>query len=527
MTKAINFARALVPALSPSLHKGQAGRLGVVGGSKDYTGAPFFSAMSAMRIGVDLAHIICEPKAGDVIKTYAPDLIVHRVLAEEDSIDTIKNNIDQVVSRLHVLVVGPGLGRDDHMQACAGAAIDAAKSHNIALVLDADGLWYLNNNTDVLNGYTNAIITPNVMEMKRLCEKLNIDQSKVKPEEVAAKVSEALGGVTVLEKGSVDTISNGSQTLTVDAPGSLKRCGGQGDVLSGAAGTLLAWGSVYAQGIGSDKDIKVPHKDIQLYAAYGASAFTRECSRRTYADCGRSMITQDMLTHIAAANMVALFFLYTYSHPTFFSLHKTIMSGAARVPLNPLILCGPSGSGKSTLLSRLFGEFPNDFGFSISHTTRQPREGEVLGQSYHFVNKDVFQKLIESGSFIEHAVFSNNFYGTSAKAVAEMSKQQRRCILDIDAQGVRIIKQNHAQLQPTFVFLSPPSIDTLATRLAKRGSETDDSLRARLEAAKGELDYAATGAFDHVIVNDNIDAAYQKLRTVALGEGAVNDTLPS
>lgn len=97
MSKPIQLARALVPALSPSLHKGQAGelihprihthqhtlgRLGVVGGSKDYTGAPFFSAMSAMRIGVDLAHIICEPKAGDVIKTYAPDLIVHRVLDE-------------------------------------------------------------------------------------------------------------------------------------------------------------------------------------------------------------------------------------------------------------------------------------------------------------------------------------------------------------------------------------------------------------------------------------------------------------
>ncbi|TIB64371.1 hypothetical protein E3P78_01194 [Wallemia ichthyophaga] len=201
-------------------------------------------------------------------------------------------------------------------------------------------------------------------------------------------------------------------------------------------------------------------------------------------------------------------------------------SVSARVPLSPLILCGPSGSGKSTLLGRLFDEYPNDFGFSISHTTRQPRDGETLGQSYHFVNKDVFQKLIHSGSFIEHAVFSNNFYGTSAKAVAEVGKQQRRCILDIDAQGVRSIKALHRDLQPTFVFVSPPSLDILAGRLAKRGSESEDSLKSRLDAAKSELDYAATGAFDHVIVNDSLDTAYDKLRGVALGVGAAHDTLP-
>lgn len=142
------------------------------------------------------------------------------------------------------------------------------------------------------------------------------------------------------------------------------------------------------------------------------------------------------------------------------------------------------------------------------------------------MNRDVFEKLIQSGSFIEHAVFSNNYYGTSAKAVAEVSKQQRRCILDIDAQGVRTIKSHHQNLQPTFVFLSPPSLDTLAARLAKRGSESEESLRSRLEAAKGEVEYAATGTFDHVIVNDDVDAAYEKLRRVALGEGAANDSLP-
>ncbi|TIB71676.1 hypothetical protein E3Q23_00398 [Wallemia mellicola] len=412
MTKALQLARALVPELSPSLHKGQAGRLGVVGGSKDYTGAPFFSAMAAMRIGVDLAHIICEPKAGDVIKTYAPDLIVHRVLDQNAPIEEIHQSVDDVVSRLHVLVVGPGLGRDDHMQACAGAAISIAKKRDIGLVIDADGLWFVNNNIDAIKGYKKAILTPNVMEMKRLCEKLSINPDEVKEEDIASKVSELLGGVTVLEKGGVDRITNGSKTLTVDASGSLKRCGGQGDILSGAAGTLLAWGSVYAKGIGSDKDIKVPHEDIPLYAAYGASTFTRECSRLTFEEKGRSMITQDML-----------------------------------------------------------------------------------------------KNLIQAGSFIEYATFSNNYY-------------------DIDAQGVKIIKDKHQNLQPTFVFLSPPSIDSLARRLVKRGSETEESLRSRLDAAKGEMEYAQTGAFDYVIVNDDIEQAYEKLRKVALGEGTESDILP-
>ncbi|TIB12651.1 hypothetical protein E3P89_00799 [Wallemia ichthyophaga] len=303
MSKPIQLARALVPPLSPSLHKGQAGRLGVVGGSKDYTGAPFFCAMSAMRIGVDLAHIICEPKAGDAIKTYAPDLIVHRVLAEDDPIEHIRTAIDDIVARLHVLVVGPGLGRDEHMQACAGAAISAARSRNIPLVIDADGLWYLNNHPESLTGYPNAIITPNVMEMKRLCGVLGIDQGvdALEDGKVAKQVSQKLGGVTVLQKGAVDCITNGRHVLTVDAPGSLKRCGGQGDVLSGATGTMLAWGVVYANGIGSHKKIQVPHQDIELYAAYGAAAFTRECSRRTYADSGRSMITQDMLSHLSGS----------------------------------------------------------------------------------------------------------------------------------------------------------------------------------------------------------------------------------
>lgn len=125
--------------------------------------------------------------------------------------------------------------------------------------------------------------------------------------------------------------------------------------------------------------------------------------------------------------------------------------------LRPLVLSGPSGVGKSTLLQRLFLEFPDRFGFSVSRTlyffktfasiihqilidtTRNPRPGEVNGKQYHFVTPQRFKDLIQDGAFIEHAEFSGNFYGTSFDAVRQVEQQGRRCILDIEAQVGLII----------------------------------------------------------------------------------------
>ena len=106
----------------------------------------------------------------------------------------------------------------------------------------------------------------------------------------------------------------------------------------------------------------------------------------------------------------------------------------------PIVLCGPSGVGKSTLIKRLFEEFPSSFGFSVSHTTRNIRPGEVDGQSYHFVTRDEFEQRVRNGEFLEHAVFGGNMYGTTAQAVRDVHEKGagRRAILDIDAQGVRL-----------------------------------------------------------------------------------------
>ncbi|KAJ9118187.1 hypothetical protein QFC22_004091 [Naganishia vaughanmartiniae] len=192
----------------------------------------------------------------------------------------------------------------------------------------------------------------------------------------------------------------------------------------------------------------------------------------------------------------------------------------------PLVVCGPSGTGKSTLLNRLFAQHPDKFGFSVSHTTRKPRAGEVDGVNYHFVPMPDFERLIEQGAFVENAMFSGNRYGTTAAAVAAVAKQNRRCILDIDTQGVKLIKANHPSLNPVFLFLAPPSIPELAKRLSGRGTESEESLNARLSAAKSEIKYAVDGGHDIVIVNDDVDRAYGLLEKVALCEQIEGDKLP-
>ncbi|KAH6916222.1 guanylate kinase [Coprinopsis sp. MPI-PUGE-AT-0042] len=193
--------------------------------------------------------------------------------------------------------------------------------------------------------------------------------------------------------------------------------------------------------------------------------------------------------------------------------------------LRPLVLSGPSGVGKSTLLTRLFAEFPDKFGFSVSHTTRGPRPGEVDGQHYHFVPREHFQKLIEEKAFIEHAEFSGNFYGTSFETVRHVQQQGRRCILDIEAQGVRQIK--NTDLNPVYLFISPPSLASLRDRLRGRGTETDASVQKRLNMALKEVEFAKQpNVHDMVIINDDLDRAYELFKQVALGERISGDVLP-
>jgi guanylate kinase len=157
-------------------------------------------------------------------------------------------------------------------------------------------------------------------------------------------------------------------------------------------------------------------------------------------------------------------------------------------------------------------------------TTRAPRAGEADGREYHFVTPEQFAQLKADGAFVETAQFSGNSYGTSIAAVRAVAAQGRRCILDIEAQGVRQLKRT--DLRAVYVFLAPPSRAALRARLAGRGTETADAVAKRLAAALEEAAYAREGAHDVVIVNDTLERAYALLREVALGVPIVGDALP-
>eukprot|EP00116_Pleurobrachia_bachei_P010812 sb/3471074/ len=152
-----------------------------------------------------------------------------------------------------------------------------------------------------------------------------------------------------------------------------------------------------------------------------------------------------------------------------------------------VVISGPSGCGKSTLLNKLFKQHPDRFGFSVSHTTRQPRPGETDGVHYHFVERAKMDSLIAAGEFLEHANFGSNTYGTSRSAVESVCGIGQICILDIELQGVLQVKELTKDLIPLFVYIQPPSYEILEQRLTNRNTETSESLEKRLKQAKVRL----------------------------------------
>lgn len=144
---------------------------------------------------------------------------------------------------------------------------------------------------------------------------------------------------------------------------------------------------------------------------------------------------------------------------------------------------------------------------------------------YHFVSRQDFVSLLDQGGFVEHAEFSGNLYGTSKQAIASIVESGKRCILDIEVQGVRQVK--NTDLNPIYCFISPPSLSTLHDRLIGRGTETAAAVEKRLETALLEIKYAKLpGAHDHIIVNDDLDRAYELFRSVAFGNPIASDSLP-
>uniref|UniRef100_A0A3P9PPQ8 Guanylate kinase n=1 Tax=Poecilia reticulata TaxID=8081 RepID=A0A3P9PPQ8_POERE len=179
----------------------------------------------------------------------------------------------------------------------------------------------------------------------------------------------------------------------------------------------------------------------------------------------------------------------------------------------PVVLSGPSGAGKSTLLKRLMKDHEGVFGFSVSHTTRNPRPGEEDGKDYHFTTREAMQEGIDNGEFIENAEFSGNMYGTSKAAVEDVRAKNLICILDVDIQGVKRIKET--DLDPIYISIQPPSMEILEKRLRDRQTETEESLEKRLEAARIDMELSKEpGVFDIVIINDDLEKAYEELKEI-------------
>ncbi|PSR86982.1 carbohydrate kinase [Coniella lustricola] len=315
----LSRARQMVPPMLDKFHKGQQGRIGVIGGSVDYTGAPYFSAMASARLGCDMSHLICTPGAASVIKTYSPNLMVHPLMRQSptpganesgsnDSADTVASPIIEMLSRLHVLVIGPGLGRDPLMQDTVARVVTAARKQNTPLVLDADALMVVQNHPELVKGYKLAVLTPNIVEFGRLCKALDIED-KVKEAENSGQdeaskatarveaLARALDGVTIVQKGFHDFISNGKTTLTVDLEGGKKRSGGQGDTLTGSIATFLGWRQAYLDRLW-DHGSHLKDEELVQLAAFGGCAITRECSRQAFRKKGRSLQASDLTEEV-------------------------------------------------------------------------------------------------------------------------------------------------------------------------------------------------------------------------------------
>ncbi|KAF2806900.1 YjeF domain-containing protein [Mytilinidion resinicola] len=296
----------MIPPMLESFHKGQLGRVAVIGGSEDYTGAPYFSAMASAKLGCDMSHVICEPGAGAVIKSYSPNLMVHpymrqsKNLAASESLDTVASEVIAMLSRLHVIVIGPGLGRDKLMQDTCARVIAEARKQGIPFVLDADGLFLAQTRPELVDGCKECILTPNVVEFGRLAKAKGVDVAEGKPEELCAKLAKAFGGVTIIQKGAKDYISNGTTTLVSEGEGGLKRSGGQGDTLTGSLATLLAYRKAYLDRIWEHEG-DLGREETLALAAFGGSALTRECSRLAFKEKGRSLQAADLTEHVHQA----------------------------------------------------------------------------------------------------------------------------------------------------------------------------------------------------------------------------------
>jgi guanylate kinase len=179
------------------------------------------------------------------------------------------------------------------------------------------------------------------------------------------------------------------------------------------------------------------------------------------------------------------------------------------------VISSPSGGGKGTLIRRILTHMPR-LGYSVSWTTRAPRQGEANGRDYHFVTKEEFEAARERGDFLEWAIVHGNLYGTSLKVVERELAAGRDIVLEIDVQGASSVRR--AGIEAVSIFILPPSFEILRRRLTGRQSENSEALALRLQNSRGEVEHYRE--FDYLVLNDDVERAATQLSSIVYAERA-------
>ncbi|GFR52265.1 hypothetical protein Agub_g14800, partial [Astrephomene gubernaculifera] len=346
--------RRIVPALTDDRFKGQSGKIAVLGGCTEYTGAPYFAAFAALAVGADLSHVFCSTRAAPVIQQYSPDLLVHPYFMQTadlmqtlkpspvaDSTATTTNTaaaagsgpspaatstsaaaaqaaaaaahvaeataeVESWFNRLDCLVVGPGLGRDPLLLDIARSVILRARAAKLPLVLDGDGLFLVAREPELVAGYTNCVLTPNLNEFRRLSSTLGVSLHGPNNDRSSKllEVTSHLQGPTLVSKGPVDAICDGKVTMICNASGGAKRCGSQGDILAGTIATFIAWTLAFLEAARKAAEVDVvilPEINPMVLASYGACLVTRTAAAYAFASRKRAMVASDMLAQLGSA----------------------------------------------------------------------------------------------------------------------------------------------------------------------------------------------------------------------------------
>lgn len=181
-----------------------------------------------------------------------------------------------------------------------------------------------------------------------------------------------------------------------------------------------------------------------------------------------------------------------------------------------VVLSGPSGVGKGTVRKALFEMEGHDLVYSISMTTRAPREGEVDGEDYYFVSKEEFERRIREEMFIEYAEFVGNYYGTPKDKVDEQLKLGKEVVLEIEVQGALQVREKAKDA--VFVFIAPPNKEALYRRLLRRGTEDPETIQKRME--KAEREFPLAHKYDYIVVNDEVTNAADRILAIIRAEHA-------